>query len=701
MTANASEFNDKAVRPGAVTPLESWKEIAAYLQRDVKTAHRWEKYEHLPIHRQHHLSRSSVYAYPGELEAWRAHRKPAAESKRSTWWRPIPAFASTIAIALTLMMAGGGPHVGALVQAADGMVTRQVWTGADGVFTNAPSPDGNYMTYIDWESGNLAVRDLKAETSRLLTNEGTWEEPSQSAYTSRWSPDGKQLVYLWQRGAESQLRILAVDDPKPRVLFRDDSAGAWVGPQDWSPNGQHILARISRTGQPNQLALIPVEGGSPRVLRTFEPGSSSSGVARFSPDGRYIVYDRTPGRVAASDLFVLDVSGGRETPLVQHPADDGVFGWDPSGNWVLFLSDRAGTLDFWAIRVADGRPQGTPVRVKPSVGRVAPLGFARDGSFYYADVKVARDVYAARVDFQTGKVLTPAEKAIVKFEGSNMNPRYSPDGKSLAYVSRRGSMVFPTNRGNALCIYSLATGGERVFMDEFVRLGVRVVAGPRWSRDSRSIVVAGLRVVGAGSGLYLASLDTGNVSSVVEMPLGVRIRNHEASGESQRLFYIREDTNRKLWQILERDLRTGKERELHRTSGNEQPGGIAVSPDGKWLAMFALDRRVLSVMPSSGGTPRVVHRFGPGVFTNPEWTRDGKGILIGGNAPSGEGKGILYRVPVEGGQPQEIRLQRSFWDRITMHPDGRQIAFSSQINTDSDADVWVMEDFLPVSGAAQ
>ena len=44
------------------------------------------------------------------------------------------------------------------------------------------------------------------------------------------------------------------------------------------------------------------------------------------PDGRYIVYDRTPGRVAALDLFVLDVSGGGETPLVQHPADDCVFG---------------------------------------------------------------------------------------------------------------------------------------------------------------------------------------------------------------------------------------------------------------------------------------------------------------------------------------------------------------------------------------
>lgn len=213
-------------------------------------------------------------------------------------------------------------------------------------------------------------------------------------------------------------------------------------------------------------------------------GTVSSGVARFSPDGRYIVYDRTPGKVAALDLFVLDV---------------------------------AGTLDFWAIRVADGMPQGTPVRVKNSVGRVAPLGFAQDGSFYYADVKVARDVYAARVDFQTGRVLRPAERVIVKFEGSNMNPRYSPD-QSLAYVSRRGSMVFPTARGNALCVYSLDTGGERVFLDEFAKLGVRVVAGPRWSPDSHGIAVAGLLVVGARSGLYLVSVETGEVKPVAVLP---------------------------------------------------------------------------------------------------------------------------------------------------------------------------------------
>jgi hypothetical protein len=44
--------------------LGSWKEIGAYLQRDARTARRWEKEEGLPVHRQTHKTRSSVYAYP-------------------------------------------------------------------------------------------------------------------------------------------------------------------------------------------------------------------------------------------------------------------------------------------------------------------------------------------------------------------------------------------------------------------------------------------------------------------------------------------------------------------------------------------------------------------------------------------------------------------------------------------------------------
>src|SRR5436190_10570383 len=60
-------------------PLSSWKEIGAYLQRNEATARRWEKEEGLPIHRHSHKRRSSVYAYPSEIDTWRAGRKVAAE----------------------------------------------------------------------------------------------------------------------------------------------------------------------------------------------------------------------------------------------------------------------------------------------------------------------------------------------------------------------------------------------------------------------------------------------------------------------------------------------------------------------------------------------------------------------------------------------------------------------------------------------
>ena len=56
------------------TRLESWKEIAAYLRRGVRTARRWEREEGLPVHRQMHKRLGTVYAYAHELDAWRDSR---------------------------------------------------------------------------------------------------------------------------------------------------------------------------------------------------------------------------------------------------------------------------------------------------------------------------------------------------------------------------------------------------------------------------------------------------------------------------------------------------------------------------------------------------------------------------------------------------------------------------------------------------
>src|SRR4029077_249393 len=58
--------------------LESWKEIAAYLGRDITTVRRWEKREGLPVHRLHHSRLGSVYASTAELDAWRNERVAGA-----------------------------------------------------------------------------------------------------------------------------------------------------------------------------------------------------------------------------------------------------------------------------------------------------------------------------------------------------------------------------------------------------------------------------------------------------------------------------------------------------------------------------------------------------------------------------------------------------------------------------------------------
>jgi hypothetical protein len=60
-------------------PLDSWKEIAAYLNRNVRTVQRWEKREGLPIHRHVHERASSVSACKKEIDAWQKQRSRVSD----------------------------------------------------------------------------------------------------------------------------------------------------------------------------------------------------------------------------------------------------------------------------------------------------------------------------------------------------------------------------------------------------------------------------------------------------------------------------------------------------------------------------------------------------------------------------------------------------------------------------------------------
>lgn len=63
--------------------LESWKEIAQFLKRDVRTVQRWESSEGLPVYRHQHSKQGSIYAYKSEIDSWWKTRHPAIRHRNA------------------------------------------------------------------------------------------------------------------------------------------------------------------------------------------------------------------------------------------------------------------------------------------------------------------------------------------------------------------------------------------------------------------------------------------------------------------------------------------------------------------------------------------------------------------------------------------------------------------------------------------
>jgi len=88
MKRNANNSGNQ--EPNSSERLDGWKEIAAYLKRDVRTVQRWEKSEDLPILRHAHDARATVYAYPEEVDAWWNNRHERLEEIERRGAPPLP-----------------------------------------------------------------------------------------------------------------------------------------------------------------------------------------------------------------------------------------------------------------------------------------------------------------------------------------------------------------------------------------------------------------------------------------------------------------------------------------------------------------------------------------------------------------------------------------------------------------------------------
>ena len=575
---------------------------------------------------------------------------------------------------------------------------RPVWPEPKWDIEGAPSPDGKYLSYVDWDTGDLAYREIATGKTHRLTDKGREEGSQECAYRSSWSPDSKQIAYCWENDQEGyvDLRVIGIDNKKFRILHRVGYDDSWVEPGDWTPDGKHILVRLLE--KPFKFGLVSATDGSLRIIKKIDilKPYNYPKEGLFSLDGQYIAYDSQQNADTPNhDIFLFSVDGTVDVPLAPHPSHDFLLGWVPSGKGIIFASDRTGNVDLWFIHVEGGKQKGDPTLLRRNIGTIKPLGLTQDGSFYFSTGKgaVPFDIYTANIDSGTGEVMSSPKKLALPYEGNNKSPVWSPDGKQLAYISRRG----PLNR-QTLCIYSLETRKIRVIPYE------QQVALPRWSPDGRFIFV-----YVSGEGIWKVDIQTKNFSLLIEPEKGLPAISPNLSPDKNSLFYVQFDRDKKVTHVISRDFKIGEERELYSTPFYEH--NMVLSPDGQLLALMCSEnpyenkkkKHKLKIIPVDGREAKEAYSFmqvGGWGLVDIAWSPDGRYIFFEKISSKARDVGPhdweLWRVPVQGGTAENLGLVMGILTKFSIHPDGQHIAISSSTLGIAPApEVWVMENFLP------
>ena len=621
--------------------LDSWKEIAAYLKRDPRTIQRWEKKEHLPVYRHVHDSQVSVYAYKKELDTWLASRSlangngdavkapTALYGRRGIW-------AAALLGILCISAIYGAIRLTRAASRPIGPAYRQILDPADVDFTIAVSPSGRYASFTDVRGlgvGDLGVWDLTGHRRRVLTHGSGW------TVDAVFSPDEKSIVYSYLAGKTWELHKIGVNGTGDQILLKDEE-GRNFDLMDWSPDGKYIAAVIGTGDQKIELALVSVADGSVQVLKRF--GFVQIARAAFSIDGKYLAYDAPSGEPGSgNDIFLISTGGKENRPLIQHPGEEFLVGWSPKDDSLIFGSARTGTWGIWRAPFRNGSVQGEPQLLKEDVGRVLPVSVTRSGAVFLLQYIGIADVYTAEL----GSTVPPARISENPI-GLNGNPSYSSDGRSLMYQSSRGS-----NGRGVLRIRSLATGQERE-----LRPKLDYYQAARWSSDSRWIEVEGTD--SNTNGAWRVDPFTGDATL----------------------------------------MRAGKPSPVFRPrlpEGDPGPGRPTPSPDGSVIARavrgYPKGYNSLLLVPPSGGPPRELARLKqPEGFTAAfAWSPDGKYVYFTRHTNSDT---ELMRIPAAGGAMESVGLRMSMIRDLTIHPDGKHIAFAG--GESNNLELWALEGFL-------
>lgn len=571
-------------------------------------------------------------------------------------------------------------------------VTRRVLAHDVIDFSSDPSPDGRQLVHTDWITGELSMMDLGTQEVRQLTSYNEAPYSVGFGMMPKFSPDGRDVVFAWWADAkpwEWGLRVVAAAGGEARALYENEST-VWIEPTDWSPDGTSVLAVRGLIDGTNELVLVARDEGSVRILKSFDWRSPN--VARFSPDGRHIVYDFPPEEGSTvRDLYLLSLAERREIRLLEHPADDRLLDWTPDGRHILFSSDRDGTPGAWLLPVENGRASGAPVLVKADFWQVSPIGFTRDGRFFYGVQVGDQNVYTTMLDLTLGRVISSPQPVAPVAAGRRESPAWSPDGRSVAY------RIFPSPRANGrfrLGFRSMETGETREVPlppDLYPR-------GLRWAPDGQTIFLNG--TARGRSALYRLDVQTTRIERLHHLPADRAINQFDLAPDARSLVWWgghRGDDGAVGVELVRLDVQTRREHVLFRSG--HQMRNPAISPDRRSI-VFTHDgvgadgAAQLVVLPLAGGEPRVV-LDGVNARASADWAPDGQSLVVADHAAAdGDDDGVfsLVHVPLDGGTPSPLGGEMKFMQRIQLSPDGRQVAFQAGRQR---TEIWVMEQFLP------
>jgi len=284
------------------------------------------------------------------------------------------------------------------------------------VGTAVLSPDGHTVAFTI-RSTNW--KDNRYDTEIWLAREGSapfqlTRTPSGSSRAPRWSPDGRWIAFLADRGDKQQIYIIRADGGEARRL-----TDAKEGIEDfrWAPDGTRI-AYTSRESEPDSVKQrkskygdFSVEGSDYRQTALWlldvtsdslaavpacpsqpDSGAASAATAHctpaarpkrltdgerftvqtfaWSPDGTRIAFEHQAnpllGSDVTADISVLTVASDAVHPLVTTPGPDGGPTWSPDGKWILYATAGGDTTSYYykngqLAKIPAGG--GTPVRL--------------------------------------------------------------------------------------------------------------------------------------------------------------------------------------------------------------------------------------------------------------------------------------------------------------------------------------------------